>query len=122
MFAGSERARRWSVARSSVASALRYASANAAMRFEAIALGRVVLVSRARAGMTQKALASRSGLRRQYLGEVERGRVNPSLATIFEIANGLGRRPSVLLAEVEALMEGNDQDSGPTEALGVAAS
>jgi transcriptional regulator with XRE-family HTH domain len=75
-------------------------------KLDAFALGQAVLLCRARTGMTQRALAAQSGLRRQYLGEVERGRVNPSFATLTDIANGLGTRLSTLIAEAEASTEG----------------
>lgn len=68
-------------------------------------LGRAVLRYRVRAGMTQRTLAAQSGLRRQYIGQVERGRVNPSLATLVEIASGLGTRLSALIAEAERSIE-----------------
>ena len=77
----------------------------------AIAIGQVVLRRRSRVGLTQRALAARSGLRRQYLGDVERGRVNPSLATLIDIASGLGTRLSTLIAEAEALMEKRSSSS-----------
>lgn len=41
-------------------------------------------------GLTQEELAERSGLSQQYLSGLEQGRRNPTIVTLFEIANALG--------------------------------
>lgn len=41
-------------------------------------------------GLTQEQLAERSGLSQQYLSGLERGRRNPTVVTLFEIASALG--------------------------------
>lgn len=41
-------------------------------------------------GMTQEQLAELSGLSQQYLSGLERGRRNPTIVTIYELANALG--------------------------------
>lgn len=40
-------------------------------------------------GWTQEELAERSGLSQQYLSDLERGRRNPTIVTIYEIAEAL---------------------------------
>lgn len=40
-------------------------------------------------GLTQEQLAERSGLSQQYLSGLERGRRNPTIVTIFELATAL---------------------------------
>ena len=41
-------------------------------------------------GWTQEELAERSGLSQQYLSDLERGKRNPTIVTIYEIAQALG--------------------------------
>ncbi len=41
-------------------------------------------------GWTQEELAERSGLTQQYLSDLERGKRNPTIVTIFELAQALG--------------------------------
>lgn len=41
-------------------------------------------------GLTQDAVAELSGLSQQYLSGLERGRRNPTIITLFELANVLG--------------------------------
>jgi transcriptional regulator with XRE-family HTH domain len=52
--------------------------------------GKAVRDARMVAGLTQEGLADRSGLDRSYVGGVERGERNPTLAAIEKIADGLG--------------------------------
>lgn len=41
-------------------------------------------------GLTQEQLSERCGLSQQYLSKLERGRRNPTIVTLYEIANALG--------------------------------
>lgn len=41
-------------------------------------------------GITQEELAVRCGLSQQYLSDLERGKRNPTIVTIYEIAQALG--------------------------------
>lgn len=49
-------------------------------------------------GLSQEALADRSGLHRTYISSIERGKRNVSLENIFLIASALGVEASDLLA------------------------
>lgn len=40
-------------------------------------------------GWTQEELSERSGLSQQYLSDLERGKRNPTIVTIYEIAQAL---------------------------------
>jgi transcriptional regulator with XRE-family HTH domain len=51
--------------------------------------GRVVREIRARRVLSQEGLGQRSGLHRNYVGAVERGEINPTLATILTLCRGL---------------------------------
>lgn len=41
-------------------------------------------------GLTQEQFADRSGFSQQYLSDLERGRRNPTVVTVFELADALG--------------------------------
>lgn len=41
-------------------------------------------------GLTQEEVEARSGLSQQYLSSLERGRRNPTVITLYEIAQALG--------------------------------
>ena len=68
------------------------------------AFGRVIRRVRLKRGLSQEALADQCGLHRNAVGLIERGERSPSLETIVAIANGLGVRPSWLVANVEREM------------------
>ncbi len=48
-------------------------------------------------GWSQEILAERADLNRSYVGEIERGRVIPSLVTLEKLALALGLSPHALL-------------------------
>lgn len=41
-------------------------------------------------GLTQEAFAVKSGFTQQYLSDLERGRRNPTVVTLYELARALG--------------------------------
>lgn len=69
------------------------------------AFGRVVQAIRNRLSWTQSDLADRAGLSQSFISGIERGARNPTLDTIWGIAQGLGVLPSRLFDEVDALLE-----------------
>lgn len=52
---------------------------------------------RQKLGLTQEAFSEKSGLTQQYISDLERGRRNPTVVTLFELATALGVRPQDLL-------------------------
>jgi transcriptional regulator with XRE-family HTH domain len=53
-------------------------------------VGRNVTRARREKGLTQEELAVRSGFSQQYISSLERGRRNPTVITLFELAQALG--------------------------------
>jgi transcriptional regulator with XRE-family HTH domain len=53
-------------------------------------VGRNLARIRTAKGLTQEALAERSGFSQQYLSGLERGRRNPTVVTLYELAQALG--------------------------------
>ena len=47
-------------------------------------------LARIAAGLTQEELAERSGFSQQYLSGLERGKRNPTIVSIYELAQALG--------------------------------
>jgi transcriptional regulator with XRE-family HTH domain len=62
--------------------------------------GEVVRATRLRRGLTQEKLAGDALIDLTYLGGIERGHRNPSLAVIVRIAAALGVSPANLLTEL----------------------
>jgi transcriptional regulator with XRE-family HTH domain len=60
-------------------------------------LGNNVRQWRTAAGLTQTAVAKRSGMNRSYLSHLESGRRNPTLATLERLAKTLNVAPGSFL-------------------------
>lgn len=56
-------------------------------------VGRNVRRLRLEKGLTQERFADVSGFAQQYLSDLERGRRNPTIVTLFEIASALQVAP-----------------------------
>ena len=68
------------------------------------AFGLAMRRERERVGVSQDVLADMAGLHRTYIGSVERGERNLSLANIAAIAKALGIPASKLLAQAESFL------------------
>jgi transcriptional regulator with XRE-family HTH domain len=68
------------------------------------ALGAVVRRERSLRGETIEAFADLAGMNVTYLSDIERGRQNPSLRKIEDLAKTLGVRVSFLVSEAEELL------------------
>ena len=64
-------------------------------------LCRVVRSLRTERGISQEGLAALAGIDRKFMGEIERGEVNPSFEVLTRIASGLGVRLSDLIRAYE---------------------
>jgi len=64
--------------------------------------GERVRASREAQGLSQEALAARSGVHWTFLGQVERGRRNLNLHNLLKIAQGLGIDPADLVQGLAA--------------------
>ncbi len=60
-------------------------------------IGRNVRRIRGERGLTQEQFAERSGFSQQYISDLERGRRNPTIVSLFELAEALGSTPVQLL-------------------------
>lgn len=70
------------------------------MRLEVV-VGKNIRSLRRAAELTQEELAAEVGVDMRYLGGIERGQENPSLAVIARIAKALGVSASSLLSETK---------------------
>lgn len=53
-------------------------------------VGRNLARLRNQKGLTQEQLADKSGFSQQYISGLERGRRNPTVVTVYELAQALG--------------------------------
>ena len=67
------------------------------------AFGEAVRQVRAERGLSQEQAALDGGIDRAYLGHIERATKNPTLATIWKVADALGVQPSELLRRAEKI-------------------
>ena len=67
------------------------------------AFGKSLKSKRLSANLSQEQLGLKSGLSRPYISELEMGKKDPSLFTIFKLANALELKPSVLIDEFEQI-------------------
>lgn len=52
-------------------------------------------------GFTQERFSEASGFTQQYVSDLERGRRNPTVVTLFHLASALGVTPADLVAEID---------------------
>ena len=65
------------------------------------AFGKTLKSNRYRSNLSQEELGLKSGLSRPYISELEMGKKDPSLCTIFKLADALEVNPSFFINEVE---------------------
>ena len=72
--------------------------------------GQVVRSLRQDAGMTQEKLGEGAHLQRNYISSLELGQKQPSLLTVFKIAQALGVQPNRLVEKVVDRMKYHQRD------------
>jgi transcriptional regulator with XRE-family HTH domain len=65
------------------------------------ALGEELRALREARGLSQEALGLATGVHRNYIGGIERGERQPTVAVLARLADGLGVRASTALASAE---------------------
>ena len=55
-------------------------------------LARTMIKARTETGITQKDLASKTGIQRSNISRIEQGEYNPSVKTLQRIARGMGKK------------------------------
>ena len=65
------------------------------------AFGKSLKSRRLSSNLSQEQLGLKSGLSRPYISELEMGKKDPSLFTIFKLADALKVKPSFFINEVE---------------------
>lgn len=74
------------------------------------ALAAAVREIRARQQLSQERVASRGGVGRKYVGQIERGEIIPSFAALVALANGLGVPLSELVRVYEERLKAFARD------------
>lgn len=69
------------------------------------AFGKSVRQLRKQRGLTQEQLSFESGIQRIYVSKLELGQQQPSLSTIFKLANGLNCSASDLIQLTEDILD-----------------
>jgi len=69
------------------------------------AFGQAVRELREATGISQEAFAAKCGIDRSHYGGIERGEHNPSLTSVFRLADALGVSPSEIHAHAERLLD-----------------
>jgi transcriptional regulator with XRE-family HTH domain len=68
-------------------------------------VGHAISTARARAGLSQEALADLAHLHPTYVSQLERGLKSPTLRVFLAIARGLGLRAAALISVIEAELD-----------------
>jgi transcriptional regulator with XRE-family HTH domain len=65
------------------------------------ALGAIITELRIRNGVSQAGLAGKLGYSTSYISKLERGQMNPTLRTLFDLADSLGIEPDALVKRMK---------------------
>ena len=75
------------------------------MTYDHRVTGRIIRRLREKRGLTQEVLSGLAAISRSHLAEIERGRTNANVETLWKIAEALGMRCSDLIRAVEQASE-----------------
>ena len=69
------------------------------------AFGKILRLGRHSINLSQEQLGLKSELSRPYISELETGKKDPSLFTVFKLAEAMKLKPSELIDEVEDILQ-----------------
>jgi transcriptional regulator with XRE-family HTH domain len=72
-------------------------------------VGRNFARLRRESGLTQEDVEERSGFSQQYLSDLERGKRNPTVITLYELAQALG------VSHVDLVLPDGEDEAQPSE-------
>lgn len=81
-------------------------------------VGRNVRRVRIERGLTQEQFSERSGFTQQYISDLERGRRNPTIVSLYELASALGVDHVVLVQPDEQVFAERNGGQGKSPARG----
>lgn len=70
-----------------------------------VIVGKVIQQYRESKGLSQEVVSGLAGIGRTHLSAIERGERRPTLETFYRIAEAMQVRPSMLLANIEKIMD-----------------
>lgn len=76
------------------------------MTYDHRVTGQIIRRLREQRGITQEVLSGLAAISRSHLAEIETGRTNANVETLWKISEALGMRCSELLRAVEQALEG----------------
>lgn len=68
-----------------------------------VAFGQVLRQHRLAAGLSQEQLGLESGVQRNFISLIETGQNQPTVTTVFKLADALGVKASKMITETEKL-------------------
>jgi transcriptional regulator with XRE-family HTH domain len=69
------------------------------------AFGQVLRKHRLAAGLSQEQLGLESGVQRNFISLIETGQNQPTITTVFKLAQAMGIKPSKMISETEKALE-----------------
>ncbi len=75
------------------------------MTYDHRVTGQIIRRFREKQGLTQEVLSGLAAISRSHLAEIERGRTNANVETLWKISEALGMRCSDLIRAVEQAIE-----------------